>query len=73
MGRITDLSCCPKCGDDEGIYRKVTMSGKSEYYYSFDGGDDDHNDHLHDGLRYKSSASIYCRSCHARIGKAKEE
>ena len=74
MGYITDLKCCPKCGDDYGgVYRKVKMSGNSEYNYSFDGGEEADNSHLHDGLSYKSSASIYCRSCDARIGKAKKE
>lgn len=73
MSDVTDLKCCPKCDSTDGVYRKVSMSGKTHYFYAFKGMEEADNSELHNSLSYKESVFIYCVACDARIGKAKPE
>lgn len=55
------MKICPYCGNDE-FYRKMRMSGFTEYRYRFDGKDAE-NAHIHDCLNYKESKASFCASC----------
>ena len=69
MSKITK---CPHCGSVDGFYRKVYMSGWSQYRYSFDSYDPDNyngarNDELHSGIIYREQKTCYCIKCDKKI------
>lgn len=70
---ITELEQCPKCGGSEGVYRKVTISGRTHYNYSFKGGQEADNSELHSSLRYNESKTIYCQQCDQPIAKVEKD
>lgn len=61
---------CPHCGHDE-YYRRMRISGESEYRYNFDGKTAAYNGHIHENLDYVEQKTMYCCQCHKKVGVAK--
>jgi hypothetical protein len=69
-GAIAELKHCPHCNSSSGYFRKVRISGESEFRYNFD-GTDAINEHLHDSLDYIEQKTLFCVECKQPIGTAK--
>lgn len=62
---------CQHCGSTDGYYRYARVTGDCAFHYNADGTSGD-NTHLHDGLGYREQKTMYCNTCHKKIGIYKE-
>lgn len=67
-----EITECPHCGSDYGIYRTGTISGKYQSNYNFDGSIGE-NSELHSGVRYNEHKKCYCIECNKEIKGLKLE
>lgn len=60
------ISECPHCGDSEGYFVKVYLSGRSHTRYTWDGEYGDNED-MYDSLNAKVGKYAYCTDCEKRL------
>ena len=65
MDRLTTMTRCPHCGNDE-YYVKCCVRGSCRYYSRFDGKEID-NDDSYDHLVHLYGKYAYCADCHKRL------
>jgi len=60
---------CPDCGCENGYYRKGTISGRYQCFYTAEGENGD-NTHIHDGLNYTEHKTKFCEDCKEPLPKS---
>lgn len=62
------ISECPHCGNSEGYFIKVYLTGRSQTRYTWNGEYDDNSD-MYDSLQDRASKYAYCTNCEKRLFK----
>ncbi len=70
---ISELTECPKCGDDFGYYTKAYVSGWIHDNELFSTREK-YNTGLHENLKYSRESKFYfCMSCDEKIARVEKD
>jgi hypothetical protein len=64
---VSELKACPECGSTEGFIEQSTVTGFTQFRYSFDGEHVDNGD-MYQSIVEEKPKTVLCMNCKKPIG-----